>query len=147
MYLRLSAIDFSVNQLSFSHGVCEYIDTIKGHVVFLHQRAASCCLISSVEHKEREWNKPRERRCGLLTSEIPYLHKLNPLSLCLYSYNSLLTEAQSCMKNTITQTVAYVSTLPSLSRGQTWDSILQMAKIASKGLQLNITERVKLNNL
>lgn len=82
MYLVLSAIDFSGTQLPSSGGGCDYVDNMKGHVVISHQKAASCCLIRSVEHKERERNKPRERRCGLLTFEMPYLHKLNPILVC-----------------------------------------------------------------
>lgn len=79
----LSAIDFSGNQ-PFSGGGCDYMDKIKGCVTFSHRRATSCCLISSVEHRKRKWKKPREIKYGYLMSGMPYLYKLNPISVCRY---------------------------------------------------------------
>lgn len=83
----LSAIDFSGNP-AFSGGGCDYMDKIKGCVTFSHCRATSCCLISSVERRKRKWKKPREIKYGHLMSEIPYLYKLNPISVCQYSHNT-----------------------------------------------------------
>lgn len=60
MFWVLSTVDFSGNQPSFSGGGCNYMDKIKSRVTFSHCRATSCCLISSVEHRERKWNKPME---------------------------------------------------------------------------------------